>query len=172
MRHPDPIIRRCQRVLAMVHELHKRGYQRLRIVPGLSGAGYWRCHVTPVGNVLRAHGAMARDPGRQSATYTSGMDNAYFGWEDARRDTARDLADRFLARFPEIAEPGRGRDWAYAGWYVEMLGIAERGHLPVSYAEWYANPHPRWLPTTAGFDSGLPMPPGGEADEPGAEEVG
>ncbi len=28
-RHPDPTIRRCQRVLLMVHELHKLGYQRL-----------------------------------------------------------------------------------------------------------------------------------------------
>ena len=41
MRHPDPIVRRCQRVLAMVHELHKRGYQRLRIMPGMSPSGMY-----------------------------------------------------------------------------------------------------------------------------------
>lgn len=168
-RHPDPMIRRCQRILAMVHELHKQGYQRLRIMPGLSpSGGYWRCNVTPVTNILQSHGAMAREFQRDSANYTSGMDNTYFNWEDARQDTARDLASKFLQRFPHIVDAGRGRDWAYAGWYVEMLGFAERGELPISYADWYSEPNPRWLPTTTGFESGLPMPPGGEAEEESA----
>jgi hypothetical protein len=165
LRHPDPAIRRSQRVLLMVHELHKRGYQRLRIMPGMSPSGaYWRCNVTPVSNILRSHGAMSRDFERLSANYTSGMEDAYFGWEDARGVAARALADKFLSRFPEIAGAGSGRDWEYVGWYVEMLGVAERGHLPISYADWYDTPDPRWLPTIAGFDSGLPMPPPGEAD--------
>jgi hypothetical protein len=149
----------------MVHELHKRGYQRLRIMPGMSPSGAnWRCNVTPVTNILRTHGAMARSFDHFSANYTSGVENAYFGWKDATQDTARTLADKFLSRFGEIAEAGRGRDWVYAGWYAEMLGLAERGMLPVSYADWYETPNPRWLPTTAGFDSGLPMPPPGEAE--------
>jgi hypothetical protein len=93
------------------------------------------------------------------------MDNAYFQWEDARHDNARMLARKFLERFPLIAQAGRGRDWEYAGWYVEMLGFADRGELPVSYADWYEAPDPRWLPTTVGFASGLSMPPGGEAEE-------
>lgn len=168
MRHPDPAIRRCQRVLTMVHELHKRGYQRLRIMPGMSPSGaHWRCNVTPVTNILRTDGAMARSFDQLSANYTSAMDNAYFGWDDAAKDTARDLADKFLSRFADIAEAGRGRDWAYAGWYVEMLGLAERGTLPVSYADWFETPTPGRLPTTAGVDSELPVPPPGEADSPG-----
>jgi hypothetical protein len=77
---------------------------------------------------------------------------------------ARELADKFEVRFREITEAGRGRDWAYAGWYVEMLGVAERGDLPVSYADWYDTPDSRWLPTTAGCGSGLPMPPPGVVD--------
>ena len=31
---------------------------------------------------------------------------------------------------------GKGRDWLYAGWFFEMLGIAEQGVLPVAYAEY------------------------------------
>lgn len=46
-RSSDPHLRRAQRVLAMVHELHKRGYQRLRIVPGMNSSGSaWRCFIT------------------------------------------------------------------------------------------------------------------------------
>jgi hypothetical protein len=163
-RHQDPAVRRAQRVLLMVHELHKRGYQRLRIVPGMSPSGmHWRCSVTPASNVCMTHGAREADFSRHLASYTSGQENEYFGWTDARTDTARALANKFLKRFSEVAELGRGSDWAYAGWYVEMLGHAERGALPVAYADWYEEPDARWLPTTEGFRSGLPMPPGGEA---------
>ena len=164
MRHPDPAIRRCLRVLAAVHELHKLGYQRLRIAPGMSPAGTaWRCGITPVTNIRHDHGALASDLARLTVHYSSGMSNEYFGWSDARHDNARDIAAKLVARFPEVIEAARGRDWAYVGWYAEMLGIAERGHLPVAYADWYEEPGRRWLPTTAGFESGLPMPPPGEA---------
>lgn len=161
--HPDPSTRRAQRVLVMVHELHKLGYQRLRIAPGMSASGaHWRCAVTHIGNIQRSHGAMLCEYDRDAVHYTTGQDNSYFGWEDARQDTARDLAARFLDRCPAIARLAEGADWMYAGWYVQMLGVAERGTLPVAYADWYDEPDPRWLPTTAGFDSGLPMPPPGE----------
>jgi hypothetical protein len=34
-------------VVEMVHELHKAGYQLLRISPGLSPSGiHWRCPIT------------------------------------------------------------------------------------------------------------------------------
>ncbi len=164
-RASNPATRYAQQVLLMVHELHKLGYQRLRIVPGMSPSGcYWRCAVTYTGNILISHGAMAKDFS-DAARYTSGQGNAYFGWEDARHDTARQLALKFVERFPEIARKGQGTDRPYADWYVQMLGFAERGIFPVAYADWMGTePDPRWLPTTKGFQSGLPMPLGGEAE--------
>lgn len=161
-RDADPMVRRCQRVLVMVHELHKLGYQRLRIAPGMSGSGmHWRCSVTHAANIRQSHGAMLCAFDRETAHYTSAQDNDYFGWEDAQQDTARQLATKFVERFGEVARLGLGEDWVYAGWYVQMLGLADRGVFPVAYADWYEEPDPRWLPTTAGFQSGLPMPPAG-----------
>ncbi len=168
-RSDDPSLRRCQRVLAMVHELHKRGYQRLRIMPGMSPSGaHWRVNITPKSNILRSHGAMALDFDRQSAHYTSADSNTYFGWQDAQGDTARDLAAKFLERFPELAAAGQGSDWEYAGWYVEMLGMAEKGALPISYDDWYSKPPTNRLTTT---NSGIliPMPPPGEAADSSRE---
>jgi hypothetical protein len=54
-------------------------------------------------------------------------------------------------------------DWPYAGWYVQMLGLAERGAFPIAYADWFGKPAAGCLPTTDRTDSGLPLPPGGEA---------
>ena len=161
----DPIGRRILRVLRMVHELHKRGYQRLRISPSLAPVGCWRCLVTHAGNILRSNGAMHLDDDRDTARHTAAQDHGYFGWGDARHDTVRQLADRFVDRFPAIARLGHGRDWPYAGWYVEMLGHAEHGAFPVAYADWYTSPSFDCLPTTERTEnSGLPMPPGGEAE--------
>jgi hypothetical protein len=89
------------------------------------------------------------------------MDNCYFEWGDAKKDSATGLAKKFKERFPEIAELGRGRDWEYAGWYVEMLGFAERGAFPVAYGDYYVASD-GYLETT-NPKVRLPMPPGGEA---------
>jgi hypothetical protein len=174
-RRPDsaPDFVWARRVLFMTHELHKRGYQRLRIAPGMAPSGcYWRCTVTHVGNILARHGARAAVYDDHTARYTTGQEDACFGWQDARHDSPAELATKFVERFPEIAWRGVGTDWAYAGWYVQMLGLAERDVLPIAYADWYGEPDPRWLttvpsclPTGGGAEVRLPMPPGGEAAE-------
>lgn len=152
--------RRALRVLQMVHELHKAGYQRIRICPGMSASGgSWRCAVTPMDNIERNHGAMLVDWDNGVARYTSGQKNHYFEWMDAESDTARELAAKFIARFPEIARRGLGQDWSYAGWYVQMLGFAEREEFPTAYADWHGTPHPNWLSTDRNLISKLPMPP-------------
>lgn len=138
------------RVLLMVHELHKRGHQRLRILPGMAPSGlYWRCSIWP----LEPHA------GAEAARYTSGMKNRYFGWDDAENDGAPQLADKFAARFPGLVAQGAGPDWRYAGWYVAMLGFAERGHFPVAYDDWYGEAPPYWAKDGERL---LPFPPPAE----------
>ena len=166
----DPPRRHALRLLRMVHELHKIGYQRVRIAPHLYPLA-WRCSVTHAGNILKSHGARLRDYDRETAHHSGASGKHYFNWDDAEGDTVQQLAARFLERFPDIARLGQGQDWPYAGWYVQMLGFAERGGLPIAFGE-YVEPDSRWLPTTEATLSGLPMPPGGEADperEPGPE---
>ena len=159
---PRPYIRRAQRVLQMVHELHKQGYQRLRIAPGMSPSdNSWRCSITPTANILATHGALLVDAGF-AAHYTSAMDNNYFDWKDAAQNSARHLAAKFIQRYPEIAKAGLGSDWSYAGWYVEMLGFAEEGEFPVAYADWCGEP-PTYLAKLG--DRELPFPPPGEAED-------
>ena len=159
-RHPDPAMRRAQRVLLMVHELHKRGYQKLRVCPGLSPSGaYWRCAITPVSNVLITHGALVREYD-VGAHYSTADENRFFGWPDAQQDSARALATKFIERFRDLVSAGKGLDWPYAGWYVSMLGFADQGQLPIAYADWY-DKDPDYLAKTR--DAVLPFPPPGEA---------
>lgn len=161
-RQPEVHLRRAQRVLSMVHELHKLGLQRLRIAPFMApSGGAWRCAIVPRSGTAVRHGALvAGDP--PSALYSSGQDNEYFGWRDARRDTARELAAKFLERFPHVAQHGAGEDWAYAGWYVQMLGHAEAGMIPMVFGDGWG-PDYDHVPTPG--EVRLPMPPPGEGVE-------
>ena len=125
------IMRRCVRVISMVHELHKAGYQRIRMLPFSSPSGfYWRAWITFSDNIaddgynLIDHDL--DDTRGLTAKYTSAQDNEFFGWCDAKNASARKLAQLFIDRFPIIADRGRGVDWAYAGWLVDLLGHAEQ----------------------------------------------
>lgn len=126
---PDPTIRRALRVLSMVHELHKAGYQRLRVCAGYTlDLQHWRCHVGPAAHFHRD----GWTPGDSASLllYSTALDHEYFGWTDAANDDARRLAAKFLDRHPDLAKRAAGEDWAYAGWFAQILGRAEHGSLP------------------------------------------
>lgn len=131
----SPAIRRAVRLLQMVSELHKVGYQRLRIASGLSSSGcYWRCHITTVDNI-KPNGWEPIEWERGVAFYTTGQENEYFKWPDSPGKTARQLAELFVKRFPDIARAGVGLDYEYVGWFQTMLGDAEKGELPCFFAD-------------------------------------
>jgi hypothetical protein len=124
------VVRHATRLLSMVHELHKAGYQRIRIQPGLSPSGaHWRCNITYAGNVAAdGYSIRAFDiEGGHVAPYSSANGSDYFGWRTAGSLNARQLAQIFVSSFPLIAEHGVGRDWPYAGWLTDVLGRAEQG---------------------------------------------
>ncbi|SDV50613.1 hypothetical protein [Chitinasiproducens palmae] len=139
-RADDPTVRACVRLLGMVHELHKAGYQRLRISPGMAPSGvHWRCTITHAGNVMTDGYTPVSSEAGQVVRYSSASGDAYFGWHDAAGRTARELATCFIERFPALARASAGRDWRYAGWLTEMLGRAEQGRpadLPVLFADY------------------------------------
>src|SRR3954463_11512584 len=86
----------------MVHELHKCGYQRLRIAPGMnSSRTAWRCFVTPKRNVRRLHGAQAVRLDAHGPHYTTGMSAEYLG-------------GRMLAAIP------------HAIWPINSLGVSRK----------------------------------------------
>lgn len=101
-----------RKVLLMVSELHVRGFQCLRISPGMSPSGmHWRCAITPVSNILKYNGALiASNDNHLIVRYSSADESNYFGWQDAGKLTPSKLANLFIKRFPEVAEAGKGSD--------------------------------------------------------------
>ena len=148
-------------LLAMVRELHLRGYQRLRIAPGFAPSGlYWRCTLAPASDISLVHGAML-SAGSSAAVYSTGDGYAFFGWNDAAGSNAAQLAEMFLSRFPDLCERSRGLDAAYLSWYLEMLARTAPDALPYAYADWDLPTD--FLPTTSKAGLRIALPPPGEA---------
>ncbi len=104
------------RRLEMVEALHRRGLERLRIIPSIAPSGlYWRLSVQ----------AMSCD---DVDRWTSGNPDEGLDGEQ--------LADRFVAEHPALAEAGRGHDPAYAAWLSRVVELARQDRLPYFFADW------------------------------------
>lgn len=148
-----------RRLLLMVAELHSRGFERLRIVPGLAPSGcYWRSAVTPSSNVEPGHGALMLDRDGPTACHSSGYDEFLFSWDDAPQMSVSQLADAFVQRFPQVADEGRGADPAYVEWYAAMLVVTAPSGLPIAFHDWGAFPDCLHS-TQVGESVCIPFPP-------------
>ena len=148
----DERFRRFERVLQMVHELHKVGYQGLRLCTQYHDGISYRIHIAP--SVLLTHDARsnvmisvfdndypiaAAEPFNHrlalAAHYTTGDNDRYFGWQDGPGSNARNLANKFIERFPRLSELAFMEDWAYSGWLSRLIGEVEGGWTPLPSGE-------------------------------------
>ena len=157
-------------LLDLVSELHFRGFQRLRVSAGPSPSGHnWHLAITPASNIQISHGAKMVDNG-QAVYYSTAQKGDLFGWRNLKDRSREALADRFIKTWPEVCAKAKGRDWAYVGWFAEMLRFAHDGLLPASFENWGNGPGPQgaaaWLASATTFavttHHRLPRPPGGE----------
>lgn len=120
-------------ILEAVADLHGRGHQRLRIYPNISGSGmHWRTLVVDIDDLRLTPSGW---PSQSSPTFAYSTASRFTigGIVTDVHSTPTEIADRILTAFPDPRVAGRGQDWAYAGWYVEMLGLAQRHReFPVS----------------------------------------
>ena len=146
------------RILQAVELLHRRGYQQVRILPGVSPSGmYWRASIARAsdfdtdGNLVESSmtlhyttGAASELAGQRVTTATSAA-------------TVAQMIDRALC----LADDRR-RDWSYAGWYAELMeAVACHDGLPVAYADGFDAS--RGWEVGWGSDVWHPRPPVGSA---------
>lgn len=121
-------------ILESVSVLHQRGHQRLRVYPNIAGTGMaWRLRVVDVDNTrFQDDGLHWPEWDDASFAYTTAARYDVGGMIVDSNCTRDEVADHILRAFTEPSRAGHGRDWMYAGWFVEMLGSARRHHnLPV-----------------------------------------
>ncbi len=127
----------CYKLLQMVGALHARGHQRLRIFPYVREM-WWRCEIAPGamfdplnGVYLQAHESDIQRG--LVAGFGSGAGCKPFGWTRSISSmSVSKITDKFLDTFPALGKAGKGSDWAYAGWYQDMLRQTCPSVLPMA----------------------------------------
>lgn len=162
-----------RRIFLMVRELHRLGFERLRVAPGMSASGSsWRCSIVPASCVSQAHGSKIDHSSLEELekvakkefwayTYGSGQQQEPFGWKDAYFDSPSHLACKFIERQPEVVFSGWGSDITYAAWYQKMLDQTQPNGVFVSYAD-YGLPRDFLVQMVSG-EVNVTLPPPGEA---------
>lgn len=99
-----------QKLLFMVQEIHKRGYEKLRVIPSLSPSGLsWRCLFivdTKKEEFIASNWIYKHEK------------------EDSSKEislTAKELADLFIGENIDFINNCKGENEEYTRWYSQML---------------------------------------------------
>lgn len=126
-------------IVLMVHELHKRGYQQLRLLSGFSPNGCAvRWNIYPKSSV-KGTAMFERMP------YGEAPQGAYHGSAGAPTYhlNPQELADHFLMVAPALCAEAKLPDEAYSTWFAQLAEYASNGEYPIAFGE-YLNLKDGW----------------------------
>jgi hypothetical protein len=133
--------------------LHARGHQRLRVVPTLGDIAP-HFHVVLAENIDSLTGEPNWDLESLVLAYSMAQGFKVGGLLVGPDTPVSSVAREILTG---TTDKGIGIDWAYAGWYAEMLAEARRlGAIPVSYSDFGTPQRPVWR---LGYHDEVPFPP-------------
>ncbi len=123
------------RILQGVRLLHRHGYHRLRILPGLSPSGMsWRIAITNADNLDDDWDDPRVIDDGSALLYTTGRGTEFAGGEVTVTSTPESVAELILHALPEI--PVSEDDPDYVSWFAELVRRCEQSKcLPVAYAD-------------------------------------
>lgn len=117
-------------IIMMLDNLHKRGYEQLRILPGLAPSGCsWRWMIYPK--------VMMKD----NAYLEQHSDYMYFECpcgSTGEMKTGKDinlLADEFIELYEPYVSIADGEDVEYMEWYQQIVEMVKENNVPIAFAD-------------------------------------
>ena len=109
-----------QKVLFIASELHKRGYEKLRVEPSISPNGMaWRCSYFVIIETAK------------KSIYVS-------NWiQIEKKYSIQELANLLEKENTEFFLKCKGKSHEYVQWFKEMLKILKEGELPYAYDDYF-----------------------------------
>lgn len=141
-------------VILAVHLLHSRGYEQLRLLPGLSPSGCsWRWHIYPK-CLLKGSSRMEKYPDPFACSCISGSTAI-----DTLHDGAyKVLANDFEQKYADFMMLAKGDDLEYVKWFEEIVNAAHNNSFAVAYADWPFD-HDGWELGDGSFINYPPLTP-------------
>lgn len=167
-------LQQARHLMLAVQTLHRRGYERVRLVPRIAdspGGGVWQCEIVPVTAISSQHGAVIDGERRvprwqDSYFYTSRHWRHWATQEPFLSDSLDETADFLLSSCASLREDGCGADSSYVQWYTAMIDATHP--TGVIYAEHFEDyffepPTDRLRALSLEDDIVIPLPPLGPA---------
>lgn len=119
-------------IVMMVHELHLRGYEQLRLFPGMSPNGCsWRWMIYPKvlikDNEFEKHGDCTPFECLRGSTGQAVPEN--------KQNPI--LVEEFIKGFEGYIELAKGEDKEYVKWYQTIVEHAQNNDFPIAFADFY-----------------------------------
>lgn len=150
-------------VVMILHELHQRGYEQLRLHCGWSPNGLsWRWNIYP-------KCLMGKDASWEQHDDYTPLDCPHGSVACIQNDVDYSrAADVLLRSASEFLELGKQPDKEYVRWYAQLVEHAKRGEFPVAFGEYFPSsdswlfepsqeklPYPPFTPTELDYASRL-----------------
>ena len=117
-----------QKVLFVARELHKRGFENLRIVPSLSPSGLsWRCSFITIVNR------------EEMNVFASLWLQSNYEYQNKEIElNIEELTDNFMKKERNFLENCRGKNEEYVKWFGNILQKLEPEELPYAFADYFS----------------------------------
>jgi hypothetical protein len=133
----EPALWTPLRILQGVRVLHQRGYQSIRILPGMSASGmYWRVSIAAAANFQTDAGSLELRDWESAVNYSTGSGTEFAGSRVDASTSPDVVADLILSALPRLA--AAADDPLYVEWYANLMRLVEEHHsLPIAYADYF-----------------------------------
>ena len=119
-------------VIMIVHELHQRGYEQLRLFPGISPNGMcWRWMIYP--KVLMKDNSFEHHGDCTPFECLRGSTSAAFPEEGQKLK----VADDFIKEHEDFVNLAKGEDKAYVEWFEQIVEHAKNKDFPIAFSEFF-----------------------------------
>ena len=117
-----------QKILYVAGNLHKKGYENLRIVPSLSPSGLsWRCSF------------IANKDERLLNIYASNWIQEFYEINDKEIElNIEELTNSFIEKENEFLQNCKGKNEEYVKWFESVLQNLKEEELPYAFAEYFS----------------------------------
>ena len=119
-------------IIMIVHELHQRGHEQLRLFAGMSPSGCsWRWYIYP--KVLMKDNLFERQVDWIPFDSPSGSTGDAFPEEERKRITA----DDFVKEYDSYVSLAKGEDKEYVKWFETIVEHAKNKDFPIAFSEYF-----------------------------------
>lgn len=147
--------------------LHRKGYERLRIMTSLSSSGmYFRMCISSKKHFDNKTGfvlCMCKED--EVYRYSTSGGFIFFGDELSMQNASvEEVANKLLNTYPKLEKEGKGDDKKYVAWFLRLLEMVKKEKYPYAFSDYGYNIFTEGKIKFINCEDSIEYAPAGECD--------